>query len=131
MATTAVTMYVAVAIFRTLTAGTSAFRWPGSQSHREHDANIPADDEHGQPDGSRLARFRPGQVSTINVERRRSLSAIGSSHAPRVVFWPDRRAMSPSRPFGDAGGGKDDSRQPKCPYTTRITNAESETSAAT
>ena len=34
----------------------------------------------------------------MNVVTSSSLSAIGSSQAPRLVFCPDRRAISPSRP---------------------------------
>ena len=36
--------------------------------------------------GNRLARFRPGVVSTMKVVTSSSLSAMGSSHAPRLVF---------------------------------------------
>ena len=36
--------------------------------------------------GSRLARPRPGIVYTMKVVTSSSLSAIGSSHAPRLVF---------------------------------------------
>ena len=46
--------------------------------------------------GSRLADPIFGRVSITNIVTSRSLSAIGSSHAPRVVFCPVMRAMTPS-----------------------------------
>jgi hypothetical protein len=46
--------------------------------------------------GRRLACPRPGMVRTTKVVTSSSLSAIGSSHAPSVVFWPVQRAMRPS-----------------------------------
>ena len=46
--------------------------------------------------GRRFDEPIPGSVSITNIVTSSSLSAIGSSHAPSVVFCPVRRAMSPS-----------------------------------
>src|SRR6266576_1145597 len=46
--------------------------------------------------GSLFVRPRFGSVRTTNALTSISLSAIGSSHAPRVVLCLDHRAMTPS-----------------------------------
>ena len=46
--------------------------------------------------GRWLVRGIAGRVRTTNVVTSSSLSAIGSSQAPRLVRWPARRAMRPS-----------------------------------
>ena len=46
--------------------------------------------------GSRFADPMSGSVRTMNIVTSNSLSAIGSSQAPSVVFCPVARAISPS-----------------------------------
>ena len=62
-----------------------------------------------------------GIVSTTNVETSSSLSAIGSSNAPRSVRWPDRRAISPSSTSVTPATMNVMRAQPLKPYRTRIT----------
>src|SRR5215831_8026941 len=47
--------------------------------------------------GNGFARPSHGTVRTTNVLNASSLSAIGSSQAPSVLFWSDHRAVNPSR----------------------------------
>ena len=47
--------------------------------------------------GSRFGAPTSGSVSITNIVTSSSLSAIGSSHAPSVVFSPVQRAIRPSK----------------------------------
>ncbi len=64
-----------------------------------------------------------GSVSTTKVVTSSSLSAIGSSHAPKLVGWLVSRAMSPSIASVAPATRKTASAAPRCPYTVRRTNA--------
>ena len=71
--------------------------------------------------GRRFVRPRPGHVSTANVVTKSSLSATGSSQAPRLV----RRLIVPGEQaieqVGQARDEKDDQRPAKVAVTIRMT----------
>jgi hypothetical protein len=63
--------------------------------------------------GRGLARPRLGSVSTTKVVTSSSLSAMGSSQAPRFDFTADRRAIKPSRASVRPAVAKTNSAQPR------------------
>ena len=60
--------------------------------------------------GSRFAEPMPGSVSTTNIVTSSSLSAIGSSQAPSVVFWPVEPRDQAVEQVGEAGDDERDQR---------------------
>ena len=73
-------------------AETSEVRSPIHDRDGQDNDDVPADDQHGQPDGQPIRQAQARSVRTTKVVTSSSLSAIGSSHAPSWVCWPDRRA---------------------------------------
>ena len=65
--------------------------------------------------GMRFGRSSSGRVSTTNVEMSSSLSAMGSSSAPRVVGCPHQRASRPSRASVTPAATNTTSAQPFIP----------------